>query len=205
MLSFVSDSSKIENDSLFLDGIEPEFTRGMSSAEIEKEIQAITLLLRKILPPKAFFEEIISHTWLQKHLPYVSWLFHHPSLFRHSFFLLCPKSIEFNQEEFFQDMIRKHLIPGNEVMLVDFRMHSFFIGEKHSAPFLLIEASVHVEEKKLIELMNNHSALFSELVAWGCSSPKTSSFALTNVYQAKSWERMLNSNKKIIGFKKIFS
>ncbi len=160
--------------------ISPQFFFHTASAEQEREVKEIANLLRSIISKENLASLELFSSWIRSSMPFVTWK-HPTTLFnRFSIFMLCFSSQDFKQEEFFVEMVKNQLIPGQEISLYSFRCLHFYLKIYSPQSFLLIESVVALKEHKSVEMMQKRLPAFAETISLGCRSSKAAKSMLLN-------------------------
>ena len=148
------------------------------------EVKFITSLLQEFLPSNVLLGAEDLSDWLSKHLPTVYYLPHFSDPFSHQFFMLDFFSQEFAQEEFFKDIIDRHLLLEEEYFLSSIRCFHFCI--KNSLPLLLVEVTVIVKRKKAQEFIQRRLPDCIQAMRLGYSAIKAAKYKISSIWR-KDW------------------
>lgn len=182
--------------------IYPQLFSGMLYGEGQSEVSYIANLLSEILPSEALYSERSFFHWVFHHTPYITSKLHFPTRHSHTLFLLCAFSPEFKQEEFFQEMLKRHMIPGMELSMSSFRCIRFYFKEKADQLFLLAEATVLIEERNALELFQTHLPRFIQATSSGMASSIAAKHALATSMQLHFRHQVPSHDQKIFRIQK---
>ncbi len=117
--------------------------------------QAVSNILRKIMPPESFLsensleEQLAAIDALKISLPLFKWIVWDSSTLNISIFLLCP--FRLNAGKFFYDMISRWLLPGKRINISLFFATDFRMPQLDRQIYTLGEIVVHLDQPEDFE------------------------------------------------------
>lgn len=161
--------------------IEPVFDYPMPSERLDTHIHLIEKTILSIIPDQLLFKnQQAVEIWMGKNLPFIKWSECKSSPDCLTIYLLCKPIREVKTQNFFIDLLKRWLLPNNEIDIISHWSMRFHFPDDFDSIYFVCEINVLVESGQDYQTMQQNLPLIAKELISGISSWKYAKYILEN-------------------------